>query len=134
MWIEAGSMLSGGSHNQLELPRGANQFFGFRFMDYSSDHETIGHPTLVAGQRTWTDRPLTWHGNNGMERLNLPTRARGGFDYAGTAILFRRRSDGFDLSVMPWNDPAAVSWRSASNQAGRVFRLGDNSNRICGLF
>lgn len=133
-WIEAGSMSSGGSHNQLELPRGANRFFGFRFTDYGNDNETIGNPPLLAGHRTWTNRPLTWHGNNRMERLNLPTRAQGGLNYPGTAILFRRRPDGFDLSVMAWNDPAAVSWRRASIQAGRVFRLGDKSNRICGLF
>ncbi len=134
LWIDAGSMSSGGSRNQLELPRGANQFFGFRFTEYGNDHETIGQPRLVAGTRAWTNRYLTWHGENGMERLNLPTRAKGGFNYSDTAILFRRRRNGFELNVAAWDDPAAVAWRRASIQAGRVFRLGGNSNRTCGLF
>lgn len=37
-WIEAGSMSSGGSRNQLELPRGANRFFGFTHTDYGKAH------------------------------------------------------------------------------------------------
>ena len=34
MWIQAGSMTSGGSQNQLELPRGANRFFGYNYNSY----------------------------------------------------------------------------------------------------
>jgi HKD family nuclease len=86
-WVEAGAMSSGGSHNQLELPRAANQFFGFAFDDYGNDHEVIGLPVITISGNTWDDRRLTWHGNNMMERINLPTQAQGGFDYRHSAIL-----------------------------------------------
>ncbi len=133
-WVEAGSMSSGGSRNQLELPRGANRFFGFIHSVYGSAHVTIGHPTLTLRGQVWTDRPLTWHGHNKMERINLPTRHQGGFDYRNTAVLFRRHVGGFEIDVFPWNDDAAVAWRAASEALGTVFRLGDRGQRICGLF
>jgi HKD family nuclease len=133
-WVEAGSMSSGGSHNQLELPRGANRFFGFTHGVYGSEHITIGHPTLTLRGRSWTDRPLTWHGNNKMERMNLPTQSQGGFDYRHTAVLFRRHAGGFEIDVSPWDDDAAIAWRTASEALGKVFRLGERGPRICGLF
>jgi hypothetical protein len=134
LWIEAGSMSSSGSHSQLELPRGANRFFGFSFNSYDHDHHTIGHPDLVSGGHSWTDRPLTWHGNNRMERLNLPTPAQGGFVYEGTAILFKRVTTGFQVSVAPWDSDVAASWRAASRAKGQEYRLGQSSPRTCGLF
>jgi hypothetical protein len=133
-WVEAGSMSSGGSHNQLELPRGANRYFGFSFQQYGHEHATIGHPRLTSFSRAWTNRPLTWHGNNGMERLNLPPRAQHGFTYPGTAVLFRRRVDGFELLVSPWNSSVALSWRNASALLGVAYRIGQRTTRICGLF
>ena len=133
-WVEAGSMSSGGSHNQLELPRGANRFFGFMHTDYGEAHVTIGYPPLTLRRRTWTNRPLTWHGHNKMERINLPTLAQGGFDYLNTAVLFRRHAGGFEINVFPWNDDGAVAWRSASDALKTVFRLGERGTRICGLF
>ncbi len=133
-WVEAGSMSSGGSHNQLELPRGANRFFGYGFDDYGSAHEVIGFPGLTTARRSWNDRKLTWHGNNMMERINLPTRRQGGFDYRKSAVLFTRTTNGFELQVVTWNDAAAVSWREKSDKLGRVYSLGENSDRICGLF
>jgi hypothetical protein len=133
-WIEAGSMSSGGSHNQLELPRGANRFFGFTHTNYGGAHITIGHPTLTLGPKSWTNRPLTWHGNNMMERINLPTLAQGGFNYQNTVILFRRHKSGFEINVLPWDDNGAIAWRAASNALKTVFRLGERGERICGLF
>lgn len=133
-WIEAGSMSSGGSHNQLELPRGANQFFGYAFNDYGNDHEIIGFPVITISGGAWDDRKLTWHGNNMMERINLPTRTQGGFEYRSSTILFARHHTGFEMLVVPWKDPLAVSWREASAQINRVYKLGERSNRICGLF
>jgi hypothetical protein len=132
--VEAGAMSSGGSHNQLELPRGANHFFEYDFDDYGNDHEVIGFPVITISGNIWDDRRLTWHGNNMMERINLPTWAQGGFDYRNTAILFARHADGFELLVVPWEDPLAVSWREASARSGKVYRLGGRSNRRCGLF
>lgn len=133
-WVEAGSMSSGGSHNQLELPRGANRFFGFAHFTYGSTHVTIGYPTLTLGGSVWRDRPLTWHGNNKMERINLPTRAQGGFDYSNTAVLFRRHQEGFEINVFPWDDDVAIAWRAASDAVGTVLRLGERGKRLCGLF
>lgn len=133
-WIEAGSMSSGGSRNQLELPRGANQFFRFAHSDYEDDHITIGHPTLTIREQSWNDRPLTWHGNNRMERINLPTVHQGGFEYQNTAVLFRRHENGFEIKIAPWNDANAMAWRSASESLNTVFRLGTRGQRICGFF
>jgi len=134
LWIEAGPMTSGGSHNQLELPRGGNRFFGFEFSAYGDEHEVIGQPVLVAGGSVWIDRPLTWHGHNRMERLNLPTQAQGGYDYAGSAVLFTRTPVGFRLEVAAWESPLAVSWRNASLQLGTTYRLGQAGLRVCGLY
>lgn len=133
-WVEAGSMSSGGSHNQLELPRGANRFFGFNHSTYGNAHVTIGHPQLTLRGRSWSNRPLTWHGNNGMERMNLPTVAQGGDVYANTAVLFRRHATGFEIATAPWGDGMAAAWRAASDTMNLVFRLGERGGRICGLF
>ncbi len=137
MWIQAGTMTSGGSHNQLELPRGTNLFFGFNYDTYGPEHITIGQPILMAKGRVWSDRQLSWHaggGQNAMERLNLPTQAQGGYQYADTAILFRRTSTGFELTVAPWGSSRANAWLNASAGSGTLFRtgLGDTS-RLCGL-
>lgn len=134
LWVEAGSMSSGGSHNQLELPRGANRFFGFAFSNYYLPHSVIGRPVLKIGDQIWEDRKLTWHGNNRMERINLPTRAQGGFDYRDSAILFRRQRTRFEIIVAPWNDEAALAWRAASETCRATFRLGERGSRICGMF
>ena len=133
-WVQAGSMTSGGSRSQLELPRGGNRFFGYQFSDYDEDHATIGQLTLSHGQQRWADRPLTWHGNNRMERLNLPTAAEGGLRYPRTIIQFRRAAGGFAIDVAPENTTLAQSWISASAQGGSLFRLGRNSPRLCGFF
>ena len=133
-WVEAGSMSSGGSHNQLEMPRGANRFFGFRHTRYGDAHLIIGFPALTLRGQTWGDRPLTWHGNNRMERINLPTRTQGGFRYENTVVLFRRHNRGFEINAVPWNDEETIAWRAASAALDTIFRLGERGARICGLF
>lgn len=133
-WIEAGTMSSSAAHHQLELPRGANRFFGYEFEDYDGSQRDIADLTLTIAGRTWDDRKLAWHGGNMMERINLPTKKQGGLEYRGSAILFARRATGFELFVVPWDDPAAVSWREASAGARRIYKLGQNSTRVCGLF
>lgn len=135
MWVH-GEALQGGSGNQLELPRGGHRFFGFVFDQYDYPHNlTIGQPVLRNGARVWYDRRLTWHGNNKMERMNLPTGAQGGFDYADTAVMFRRLTNGsFELIVTPWDSDLARSWRQASARRQTLFRLGTvATNRIVGL-
>ncbi|NVM80186.1 HKD family nuclease [Duganella sp. SG902] len=135
MWLQ-GEALQGGSHNQLELPRGGHRFFGFHFNQYDYPHNLhIGTPVLRSGQKAWHDRPLTWHGNNRMERINLPTLYQGGFNYVGTAVMFRRLMDGsFELIVTPWDSDLARSWRIASSERHTLFRLGAiATSRIVGL-
>ena len=135
MWVHADA-LQGGSQNQLELPRGGHQFFGFSFTRYNHPHNlTIGHPQLRRGPRVWADRPLTWHGNNRMERLNLPTKAQGGPSYPGSVVMFRRLDDGsFELVVTPLGSGLAHAWASASSQTGNLFTLGARAtNRLVGL-
>lgn len=135
MWIQV-ERLQGGSASQLELPRGGHRFFGLDFdrYDYLSNL-TIGQPLLRSGARSWEDRPLTWHGNNRMERLNLPTRTQGGFTYSDSAVMFRRLPDGFfELIVEAWESDLARAWRHASAQRQLLFRLGERStSRLVGL-
>ncbi len=134
-WMEV-TTLSGGSSNQLELPRGANRFFEFNYNDYENTTSVvdIGSPILTYKDKVWDDKPLRWHPSNRMERFNLPTIIQGGFDYQNTAILFRRHKYGFELNILPWDDEEAVAWRAASDILKKVFRLGQGSERICGLF
>lgn len=135
LWVQAGSMRSSESYSQLELPRYSHRFFRKRFGQYSNAHKLIGRLELFAHGTKWDDRRLTWHGNNKMERLNLPTQAKGGVAYSDTAILFTRSRGGrYQLSVAPWNSTVAVAWREASQKLGQEYQLGKNSPRRCGLF
>lgn len=135
LWVEAGSMSSGGSHNQLELPRGANRFFGFAYSAYPTVvQQSIGPVRIVIPGRADVSCPLTWHGHNGMERLNLPTKSKGGYDYANSVVLFEKRHNHFVLHVEPQSSYAANAWRVASLKAKWLFRLGLVSPRRCGLF
>jgi HKD family nuclease len=135
LWIEAGSMSSSASHNQLELPRYANRFFGFNFVDHKNKARIeIGTPPLTLGKTVWTDRKYTWHGDNQMERLYMPTQNGGGYDYENTAVLFRRHATGYEIEVAPWDSDLAQAWRNASAAISRFYRVGHTSKRVCGLF
>lgn len=135
MWVQSLEM-SGGSATQLELPRGAHRFFGGATVDYDAeDVNEISEPTLVSGNRRWEDVPLRWHGNNRMERINLPSAANGGFDYAHSLILFRRLgANTYELRVHPWDSDTARACVEASRQCGLLFRVGQtNTTRLAGL-
>lgn len=131
-WVEVGGP-SGGSGNQLELPRRAQRFFGYDFDDYDDDHHTIGHPVLTVGANQWTDRPLTWHGNNRMERINLPTTTQSGLVYAHQIVLFQRAGASFELTVAAPGSVRAERWREESAAAGTLYRFSGGSTRLCGL-
>lgn len=135
MWVEGGSMSSGGSHNQLELPRGASRFFGFHFGHYESKAvEHIGNPVLISGKRRWDHRPLTWHGDNMMERLNLPTLSQGGFSYRNMLIMFRKLAGGaFELTVAERDSDMGRAWVAASSELGNLFRVGKVTERLAGF-
>lgn len=134
MWVQSRGM-QGGAGTQLELPRGSHRFFGAAYADYDFDRvDHIAEPILISGHRRWHNRPLTWHGDNAMERINLPSRAMGGFEYQNSLILFRRIAENtFELRVYPWESDSAHAYVHASIQAGLIFRVGRNSNRLTGL-
>ena len=133
-WVQV-EKVQGGSGNQVELPRGACRFFAPGApVRYDSSQYTIALLTLTFATRHWRDRKLTWHGNNRMERVNMPTRAEGGQRYENSAVLFRRYGEGFEFAVAPWGDACALAWRAASEALGTTFRLGTRSPRLCGLF
>jgi HKD family nuclease len=135
MWVQCDKP-QGGSSNQIELARGSHRFFGFTFSNYDfPDKTTIGEPVLRSGRKTWTDRLMTWHGNNKMERINLPTLAQGGYIYANSGIMFRRLSDdSYELIVVPWNSDLSRSWQEASAKKDLLFGVGSGkSARLIGL-
>ncbi len=133
-WIQLGGP-SGGSGNQLELPRRGNRFFGFDFDDYDlTSVIEIGEPELRNAGRHWNDRKLTWHGDNRMERFNLPTTAMSGLSYSHQVILFHRSGAVFELSVAAPTSTEAEAWKNESAASNLLFRFGPNSPRLCGLF
>ncbi len=134
LWVEAGSMSSSASHSQLEIPRLGHRFFvPAGFAAYDEHSHQIGSLTFFIGPQVVENRPMTWHGHNQMERLNLPTSAMGGPGYGNTAILFRREEAGFEVVVVPWESTEAAAWRGESAAQGHIYRLGHNTTRLCGL-
>ena len=135
LWVQSWSM-SGGSATQLELPRGAHRFFGVATVDYEAERvDKIAEPILVSGNRRWASNPVRCHGNNRMERINLPSAASGGFDYADSLILFRRlHTDVYELCVHPWDSDTARACVEASRRCKLLFRVGQtNTTRLVGL-
>lgn len=134
MWIEA-RRLEGGSGNQLEMPRGAHRFFGLDFDRYAYPRKiTIGKPILFAGRNKWRNRILSWHGDNRMERINLPTAAQGGFQYRNSIILFRRRPrNEYELVVAPRGSDLGRALREAAARSDRIYRIGRRTRRLAGF-
>jgi hypothetical protein len=131
-WVEAGGLQSGGSGNQLQLPRYGHRFFGFDFTDYDENHHIIGQITLTTSSGSW-DCELAWHGGNRMERIYLPTQARSGLTYEHRVILFQRSGDHFELAVVDAGGATAQQWRDESAATGTLYRLGEHSDRTCGF-
>jgi hypothetical protein len=132
-WLEVG-YASGGSKNQVELPRGAAGFFGFDFDDYSNDQITIGNPVVrVSGHAS--ARVLSWHGDNKMERINVPTVAQGGVPVAHRVVLFLREHGGFQMRVVDEGSRHHVAWLTESAAHRRLYQLGQSSKTVrrCGL-
>lgn len=138
-WIEAGAMSSSESHNQLELPRFANHFFGFSFSAHSTTPrlQPIGTVRLTMGSQVWPAQDLNWRGApkmNKMERIYLPTVPQGGLDYAGSGILFTRtRGAAVQVLVVPWLGATALGWQRTSAGRGTLYSVGRSSPRICGF-
>ena len=134
VWIQA-ERLQGGSETQLELPRGTPRFFGAdRILPDEGSVVPLAELVLVSGQAIWRSRRLTWHPNNQMVRINLPSSTQGGYDYGNSLILFRRLNDGrFELQVHPWDSDPCRAFVEASRIGNLLFRVGRSSNRLCGL-
>ena len=130
-WIMAG-FVSGGSRTQLELPRYAQRFFGYNFDNYDDGQHTIGDPIITVEDQEW-QRPLAWHGNNRMERLNLPTPAQSQLHYTNKVIMLERAGNRFRLSVTDPQSSRAKSWHDESAAATTLFRVSVTSQRLCGL-
>jgi HKD family nuclease len=132
LWVEAG-LVSGGSQSQVELPRLANRFFGADFDHYDEASVTpIADLELLVGASRWS-RPLRWHGDNRMERINLPTPRESGLTYSGHFVRFRRMTSGFVVDTAPDGSALAASWIEASRELGTLCRVGERTNRRCGL-
>ena len=132
-WIEVG-FASGGSQNQIELPRLASQFFGHPFDDYHLAQATIAFLTIRTSQHEVERRKLTWHGNNRMERILVPTVIQGGERVANRVVFFERTAGSFLMTVADVSSFEHRQWREASMLSGTQFRLGSAaSSRTCGL-
>lgn len=136
-WVDAGSMTTGGSNNQLEMPRGGGYFFGVMFDKYDTVNQDIpiGNIDIMSRTKRWDSKKLHWRGgHNKMVRLYLPTLAQGGFDYANTVVLFRRVGNAYELRVASASSDRANAWKQASKLKGTVYKVGQNTDRKCGLF
>jgi hypothetical protein len=140
LWVETGTMSSSGSRSQLELPRYACRFFGFSFNRYIRTQATIGEVEIsIDGAGAWT-RSLAWHGDNGMERINLPTprmleqASISGWNWADKVVLFQRAAGNtFVLTAVTPDSSDAHVWQQESAANNNMYRLGYNSTRLCGL-
>jgi hypothetical protein len=75
-----------------------------------------------------------------MERLNLPTlymqREAGlsPMDWANKVLMFHRADAGnFVVTAVEPDSDSAEAWGAESASEGRIYRLGNNSDRLCGL-
>jgi len=142
-WVNAGSMSSSASNNQLELGRGSNLFFGYNYRNFENADGIIslGPIRLKIKDVLYEDinRVYKWHPNNMMERVNLPTYRMAGVDYQNKCLLFKRRLDYFELIIADWDSEEALSWRAASVLKNALFRIPatirrNQDTRSCGFF
>jgi HKD family nuclease len=133
-WVEIGGP-SGGSGNQLELPRTSNRFFGFTYATYDRVQRDIGTVPLLADLKSWAGQRLVWFGHNQMERFYLPTIRQGGSTYRPEkVVLFRREPLGYRFLLADRGSPEAIAWLNASQRLATTFRVGDRTDRLCGFF
>lgn len=131
LWVQTRARVEGGAANQVEIPRLGSYFFGFNFNNHATRQTVqIGPLAVAVGNTVWRDRQIAWHGGNQMERAHLPT----GFSYENSAVLFRRRAGMYEIEVAPWRGAAAAAWMNASAGQQRIYRLGRNTDRLCGVF
>ena len=130
-WVEVG-YASGGSQSQIELPRLACRFFGFNFANYQDHQDTIGNVDIHVGSSHILNRPISWHGDNRMERINVPTQNMGGPPVMNRVVFFQRHADYFEMTACDHGSSDHEIWRDSSAATGMLFKLG-KSDRWCGL-
>jgi hypothetical protein len=116
-WMEAGSMGTGGSRNQLEMPNDLAEFFG----DEARTNEIV---TIQLAPGVQHFRPFVYRGDDyghytDRWRLCLPTARMGGPDYADRVVRFDKVQIGgatvFQLTVTDRNSAAHTAWRQQSD-------------------
>jgi HKD family nuclease len=131
LWIK-GSLM-GGSDNQLELPQGVAQFFGF-----SSGMRTIGESIdlqLIWNKQNRGGWLKFWR--NGVWRLRLPTIREGGPSFRGTVIRLDRTdsANSYIVRTAPEGSDAADKWASKSRHLGSIqFTMKNGKGRQYGWF
>ena len=133
LWIEAGDM-SGGSRNQIEFDE---DLAGFFEVDLPRVGSSVELAIDVTG-RKWHDcglaAKMTTFGVT-IYRLNLPTAAKGGFDYPGTVLKFAPSGGRyFRVHVADHGSADHLAWRAASVADGTLSVTGGAGGREFGFF
>jgi len=133
-WLEVGA-LADAAVTEIELPRGANVFFGYDFETYTDETCTIGHPIVWVG-RSRTARTLTWRGDRQTETISVTPPSQGGDVLHDRVVLFRREGSAFSMTVVDAQSAEHTEWKQRSKRKSTVFRLGDATvrSRRCGVF
>lgn len=107
-WIETGHVTQNrGANrpgNQIDLPRGMSQYFGFPSNEAQPLNSIIGEITFLTPVGEPTARNIRL-GNNAMEKITLPIPETHGFDiYDGKVLVFRRTDTGFFVNALEASD------------------------------
>lgn len=132
LWIEAGDM-SGGSRNQIEFDEDLAAFFGVTLPPIGGSVELL----IDVGTQKWHECGLAGKKTTfGVKiyRLNLPTAAKGGFDYPGTIVKFAPAGGRyFKLEVVEEGSTEHETWRGISESNGSLGRTAGPEGREFGL-
>jgi HKD family nuclease len=129
LWIRGG-FISGGSINQLELPQGAEAFFGLE-----PGGPNRAEFSLVDSQHSWSSWIQFWV--NGVWRLRLPTKPEDGPTYGQSIIHFQKtESDNiYKFHVARGDSGKAKTWIERSDSLGtRAITLKGSKGRIYGWY
>ena len=103
-WIEAGYVTKNRGPNrpgnQIDLPRGMARYFGIYTANDLQPNTIMGEIRFLTpyGQ---PDLKSLRFGNNGMEKITLPSPEEHGFDiYDGKVLVFQRTDNGFHISAL----------------------------------
>lgn len=103
-WIEAGYVTKNRGPNrpgtQIDLPRGMAQYFGINASNDIQPNTLMGEIRFLTPTGQPDPKSLRF-GNNGMEKITLPSPEEHGFDiYDGKILVFQRTGDGFRINAL----------------------------------